>query len=258
MRLKQTLSCCIGICLSLYSIWLISLEKIHFGVLLPLCIGVVLCAYGFFYRFIQTWISKTKIRSRIWKLLWIGFFVWLFSLFTFFAYIQSKLNIENHSKIPKAIIVLGGGVENAQPTPSLANRLDTAALYADHYPSALIIVSGGLVFGENYTEAEIMKNYIIRYYPKLKNSIKTETRSTSTILNLIYSQKILSAQGISTTDPITIATSDFHLPRAKAIAERHGYSNIITISAETPRYIRYHSWLREYFAYLSGWLLNEY
>ena len=130
--------------------------------------------------------------------------------------------------------------------------------YACAYPTTLIIVSGGLVFGEDYTEAEIMKNYIIQHYPKLKNPIKTENSSTSTALNLAYSQEILFTQGISNNKPIVIVTSDFHLPRAKAIAARQGYSNIITVSAETPLYIRYHSWLREYFAYLSGWLLNEY
>ena len=30
------------------------------------------------------------------------------------------------------------------------------------------------------------------------------------------------------------------------------------ISAETPLNIRYNAWLREYFAFVSGWLLREY
>ncbi|MFX8461890.1 YdcF family protein, partial [Acinetobacter baumannii] len=30
------------------------------------------------------------------------------------------------------------------------------------------------------------------------------------------------------------------------------------VAAETPLITRYNAWLREYFAYASGWLLNEY
>lgn len=257
-QIKRILSFSIGLCLSLYSIWLISLEKIHFGVLVHLVIGFVLCIYSIFYHAIQVWITKNRFRTQLCRFIWIGFFAWLLSLVLFFGYIQFNKEFNTQNQTPKAIIVLGGGVENAQPTPSLANRLDAAIVYAHAKPSTLIIVSGGLVFGEDYTEAEIMKNYIVQHYPILKNPIKTENRSTSTELNLAYSEKVLSTQGISKSEPIAIVSSDFHLPRAKAIAAQQGYGNIITVSSETPLYIRYHSWLREYFAYLSGWLLNEY
>lgn len=151
-----------------------------------------------------------------------------------FCYIQANKQSSTPNHKPQAIIVLGGGVENAQPTPSLTNRLDTAALYAHQYPSALMIVSGGSVFGESYIEADIMKNYLFQHHPKLKNPIKTENSSTSTALNLAYSQEILFAQGISNNKPIAIVTSDFHLPRAKAIAARQGYSNIISVGAAPP------------------------
>ena len=30
------------------------------------------------------------------------------------------------------------------------------------------------------------------------------------------------------------------------------------VSAPTPLLIRYNAWLREYFAFISGWLLDEY
>ena len=69
---------------------------------------------------------------------------------------------------------------------------------------------------------------------------------------------ILKQLDIPLNAPIAIATSDFHLPRAQAIAAHLGYSNTYPISAPTPLYIRYNAWLREYFAFISGWLLNEY
>ncbi|MGG6831184.1 UNVERIFIED_CONTAM: YdcF family protein, partial [Staphylococcus haemolyticus] len=90
------------------------------------------------------------------------------------------------------------------------------------------------------------------------NPIQLEDRSRSTAQNLMYSQVILEQQNISQNDPIAIATSDFHSPRARASARYQGYPQVISLSASTPLYLRYNSWLREYFAFLSGWLLNEY
>ena len=57
---------------------------------------------------------------------------------------------------------------------------------------------------------------------------------------------------------IAIVTSDFHTLRAGAIAKKQGYRNFITVGAGTPITTRYNAWLREYFAYLSGWVLGEY
>ena len=52
-------------------------------------------------------------------------------------------------------------------------------------------------------------------------------------------------------------TSDFHIPRAIAIPKT-GLYQVYGVAAETPLATRYNAWLREYFAYASGWLLNEY
>ena len=119
-------------------------------------------------------------------------------------------------------------------------------------------MTGGLGFKEKYTEAEIMAKYVREQYPDVHNLIQLEDKSTSTALNLANSQAILHASNIQLNDPITIVTSDFHSIRAKAIAEHQGYQNIISLSAPTPLYLRYNSWLREYFAYFSGFILGEY
>ncbi|AOA57408.1 hypothetical protein BFG52_02920 [Acinetobacter larvae] len=44
----------------------------------------------------------------------------------------------------------------------------------------------------------------------------------------------------------------------QALAHKQGYSNIYSIAAPTPISTRYNAWLREYFAYISAWLLDEY
>lgn len=103
-----------------------------------------------------------------------------------------------------------------------------------------------------------MRQYLIDVHHIPAQRIYTEDQSTSTELNLINSKKILAKQHISLQQPIAIVTSDFHIPRSRTIAIRQGYQTPIMISAQTPLATRYNAWLREYFAYLSGWLLNEY
>ena len=119
-------------------------------------------------------------------------------------------------------------------------------------------MTGGRNLWERQSEAEVMQNYIHIIYPRLKNPISLEDQSRSTQQNLQYSQVILKQQNIGQHEPIAIVTSDFHSPRARAIARHQGYQHVISLSASTPQNIRYNSWLREYFALISGWLLNEY
>ncbi|KAF7276664.1 hypothetical protein GWI33_009941 [Rhynchophorus ferrugineus] len=158
----------------------------------------------------------------------------------------------------KAIIVLGSGIEGDQPTPTLAKRLDRAAQIAQQQQQTWIIVSGGIGFNKQYSEAEVMSNYLKPRYHIADTRILQESQSTSTELNLKHSRPILAAHHITMTDPIAIVSSDFHLLRARAIAKKQGYQNVVMYGAETPISIRYNAWLREYFAFISGWLLREY
>lgn len=158
----------------------------------------------------------------------------------------------------KAIIVLGSGVENGKPSAALAKRLDAAVPVAKTSPQALLILSGGLDFGERETEAVIMARYLQQHYAIPSSDMALEDQSTSTELNLKNSKAILVQHQINLTDPVAIVTSDFHTIRAAAIARKQGYQHVTMISAPTPLFMRYNAWLREYFAFLSGWVLNEY
>ncbi|AXY57498.1 YdcF family protein [Acinetobacter chinensis] len=257
-RFRQISCLLTGLLLFANGTYMLMLKKVHLGTLLPLFIGILLIGYAVFYSIIQKQLNgNKKLRSTV-KSLWILFYLWIFSVLCFFSYIA--LNIENASEIPplKAIIILGSGTENGKPTPTLAKRLDSAAAVALKQPRTILIPSGGQDFGEKYTEAEVMQNYLIQQYQVSPTRIFQENKSTSTELNLKNSQSILQQQQISMHSPIGIVTSDFHTLRARAIAHKQGYSNTVMIAAPTPLYNRYNAWLREYFAYISGWILNEY
>lgn len=258
IQLKRLISAFIGSILFLDGAYLISLNKIHLGTVLPLLIGIGLILFALFYRKIQIFVHQTTFRTFIWRYSWIGFLCWSASVLCFFTYLHLATQSDKPTTPVKAIIVLGSGIENGQPSATLAQRLDRAAELAKQQPLTPIIMTGGLDFREQYTEAEIMSKYVQHNYAIPSNRIWLEDKSTSTDLNLKNSQVILNQLNIQLNEPIAMVTSDFHTLRAAAIAKKQGYSSIIPVAAPTPLVNRYNSWLREYFAYLSGWILNEF
>ena len=257
-QFKRSLSLIFALILGTNSLWLMSQGQRHFGVLLPIIISAALILYALFFSTIQRWKQHSRFRTLFWNSLWTGFLFWLMSVVVFFAYIQMSISSNNPAQPPAALLVLGSGIENGQPSPILKSRLDTAARYAVQYPDTLMIMTGGRNYRERLSEAEVMQHYIHTSYPELTNPIRLEDQSRSTKQNLLYSQAILKQQNIHPDDHIAIVTSDFHSPRARAIARHQGYQQVMSVSASTPLYLRYNSWLREYFAFISGWLLNEY
>ncbi|MFH7764804.1 YdcF family protein [Acinetobacter sp. BSP-28] len=256
--IKRRLSFIIGSLLTLDSLWLLSLDKIHLGIILPLIIGIGLMLYALCFNRIQSFIQRTQLRQTLWCCAWAGFFLWLSTLVIFFSYLLYSIQQSNTVQPASAVIILGSGIEQGRPSPTLKQRLDVGAAYAKQYPETLLVMTGGLGFKEQITEAAVMSEYLQQQHHIDPSRILLEAKSTSTEENLRNAQPLLAQQHISLQQPIVIVTSDFHIVRAKAIAQHQGYQQILTPSAPTPLYIRYNSWLREYFAFISGWVFQEY
>lgn len=248
----------IGLVLFLDGLILVLYKKIHLGTILPLLIGLVFILVVVFNRKIQDFLNQHLKFKKLWCLGWFTFTLWLMSLLAFFGYIYVQAQQNLLTEPVTAIIVLGSGISQGKASPTLAKRLDKAGEVARQQPQSLIIVSGGLDYGEVKTEAEIMALYLHEHDQIAMNRILQENKSTSTELNLKNSQTLLTQNGLGLNSKIAIVTSDFHTLRAGAIAQKQGYQNFVTVGAETPLTTRYNAWLREYFAYLSGWVLGEY
>ena len=256
--LKISIAFFFGTLLCIQGVYLISINKFHLGIALPLTIGICLILYASLFSKIQNILLKSHKLNKTWKILWCIFLLWLLSLCCFFIYLKINKEADISSNSIHAVIVLGSGIEKNKPSATLALRLDQAASYAKNSPSLPIVVTGGLGFKQTLSEAEVMKQYLVSKY-KLTNPILLEDKSTSTEENLKNAAKILNSNGINiSTSHLLIITSDFHVPRALAIAKHQSFQHSYELGADTPLYIRYNSWLREYFAYLSGFILNEY
>lgn len=119
------------------------------------------------------------------------------------------------------LIVLGAAVYQDQPSLTLVRRLEGARDYLNAYPESVAIVSGGMGPGETVTEAEAMRKWLI------ENGIDgervlLEPRATSTKENLAFSFEIIRERGDEPNGNVAIASSAYHLYRAKSMARLQG------------------------------------
>lgn len=147
-----------------------------------------------------------------------------------------------------AVIVLGAGVNGERPSLSLQTRIDAAAEYLMAHPELPAVLSGGQGSGEQISEAEAMRR-ALRDAGIADERLILEERSTNTAENFAYSAELLRQQGIEPQDAvIAVVSNDFHLFRAKLIAQREGLA-AIGIPAKLPWFfLEANYFLRESFA----------
>ncbi|WP_425274184.1 YdcF family protein [Thermoanaerobacter wiegelii] len=116
------------------------------------------------------------------------------------------------------IIVLGCAVYGDIPSPFFKARLEEALrLYNEGY-GRYIIVSGGKGPGENISEAEAGKGYLLKKGIPEK-AILIDDKSFSTYENLQFSKEIMDKKSLKRA---VIISNKFHLKRASVIAKRVG------------------------------------
>ena len=158
---------------------------------------------------------------------------------------------------PKAdyIIVLGAGLHGDVPSVTMQNRIDAALEYMDRYPEAKAIVSGGQGSNENTTEAFAMKKGLVQGGIEASRIIE-EGRSTSTMENLRFSFDIIRALGDEPSGKVAIVSSEYHLRRAKLIAESLGVEAKGVAAHTTLPLMKVNYFIREGFAAVYIWFFG--
>ena len=134
---------------------------------------------------------------------------------------------------PKAdyIVVLGAQVRGTTPSWSMHDRLTAALDYLNAYPESKAVVSGGQGPDEGCSEAEAMQTWLTAQ-GVAPERILLEDQSESTQENLSNSFAIIAADGGDVTEGVGIVTSEYHLYRAKLMAEALG-AKPIGVAART-------------------------
>ena len=159
---------------------------------------------------------------------------------------------EGENKKADAVIVLGCQIRGDRPSRMLARRLDKACEYLKENEDCLCIVSGGKGWDEDYTEAEVMKKYLVSKGID-EGRIVEEGKSTSTKENMRFSYELLKERGI--TGNICFVSDGYHIYRAGLIAKNEGL-DAFGLAAQTELRFLPTYWVREWIT-LSYYFLIE-
>jgi len=176
------------------------------------------------------------------------------------------------------VIVLGAKVKEEGISNSLKQRLDKAIEYSQDNPGTVLILSGGQGEDEPRSEAQVMYDYLV-YNGVPKEQLVLENVSTSTVENIAYSKVLIDhmeeertagnvkGPGASAPGPyihvedkplqIGVLTSNFHVYRARKIAEKWGLKGIYGISAKSDPILFLHLCVRECAAILKDKLMGN-
>lgn len=116
------------------------------------------------------------------------------------------------------IVVLGAAVHGDTPSLSLVERMSAARDYMQAHPQTIAIVSGGQGSDENVSEAAAMTAWLTANGID-KSRIIAEDKATTTLENLEYSFKIIRSRGDDPNDSCAVVTSEYHIYRAKLLAQ---------------------------------------
>lgn len=153
------------------------------------------------------------------------------------------------------LVVLGAGVNGTVPSQSLVDRLEAAQFYLEAHPNAVAILSGGQGAGESISEAQAMTDWLSARGIDPARLIQ-EDKATSTEENLAFSFDIIRARGDDPADGVAILSSEYHLYRAKLMAQRQG-ATPYGVAARTGYWsLKVNYFLREAFAVWHLWVFG--
>jgi uncharacterized SAM-binding protein YcdF (DUF218 family) len=146
------------------------------------------------------------------------------------------------------ILILGAGVDGTVPSLTLQKRLDAALAYLEVHPEVPVVVSGGQGRNEALSEAAVMAQYLQDHgIPETQIYLEDQARNTEE--NIAYSKARMKEEHLP-HETVGVVSSEFHLYRAKKIAQSQGMQ-AIGIAAQTPYVIlRVNYFVREAFALL--------
>lgn len=211
-----------GLCLALGAALLFVFTAVRFTGFLLWCAAAALVLFALLTRW------KEKHRWALWCRR--GFLLLLAAGFAFFVLLEGRVLswARTDAETPAAaVIVLGAGVNGAQPSLSLRVRLEAALAYVQDKPDIPIVVSGAQGRGEDISEARCMYDWLTaRGIPPER--VILEERAGNTEENIRYSLALLEERGIAGN--LAVVSSDYHLCRAAA----HLDWDMIPVAAHMP------------------------
>lgn len=181
-----------------------------------------------------------KAAKAVMRTVWVIFFIGLTTALTMFGFLVSA-QFNTPSGNEGTVVVLGSQVQGDHPSQSLASRINAAYDYLVAHPQTVCIATGSKAKGENITEAECIKNELVKKGIDPERII-CENEAVDTDTNLEYSAKIIEERGLDKN--IVIVTESYHQMRGALYAKRFGL-NPTAVSSHSPFALQCSAWVRE-------------
>lgn len=157
---------------------------------------------------------------------------------------------------PGAMVILGAQLQDQGPSLFLQRRLERALEYLESHPDTLVVVSGGQGVDEPDTEANGMERFLRDH--GFEGTVLQEDRSHNTFQNLTNSKVTLEEAGYDLTGGVVIVSNDFHLARAKMLADRVGFPHISALAAPSDHFgHKLYNFLREPVGLVKSFVLDR-
>jgi uncharacterized SAM-binding protein YcdF (DUF218 family) len=195
---------------------------------------------------LSTLLSFSPIYQFIFGIIWLKRLI-LFSLLVFITLVS--LIFYTGYKTPLSapsdyIIVLGASVKGETMSLTLLRRTQKAFDYLSLHENTVAILSGGQGPGEDISEAEAMRRYLVSKGIH-ENRLILEDASTSTQENIQFSYKLIE-DALTDDTKVTIITSHFHILRSRLVALKQG-KHAQGIGSKTVLYLAPNYYVREFF-----------
>ena len=141
------------------------------------------------------------------------------------------------------VVVLGAQVKGEVPSRALRKRLEKALEYAAENENTVLILSGGQGSGEDITEAECMRRWLVEHGISGERLV-LEEQSVSTKENLQFAEELTGCREKRTG----ILSNNFHVYRSVRLARKQGYEQCEGIAAASDPVMQLHYVVREVFA----------
>lgn len=172
-----------------------------------------------------------KVRTACLSLF--ALFMLIFAVFEGFLIYEWSEGTDTDDVHPDTVIILGGAVEYDRPGDTLGWRIDTAYEFIRDNPDVTVITCGGIGEGDIISEAQCIKNELVRRGIS-ENMIITEESSVSTSENFAFAASLLPEDAKN----VIVITSGFHQFRAIRTGytafDKAGITNIRLIPLSAP------------------------
>jgi uncharacterized SAM-binding protein YcdF (DUF218 family) len=152
----------------------------------------------------------------------------LYFAVTFLQVWQTGRHDEAHPA--QAVIVLGAAQYDGRPSPVLRARLDHAADLYHRQIAPVVVVTGGKIEGDRFTESAASANYLhTRGVPD--EAILREVQGRTSWQSLTASARFLKDRGIR---DVVLVSDPFHAARIKGIASEVGFDAATSPTRTSP------------------------